>query len=77
MGASETDNSPEFGYQPVRCVILKKTVWAIRTRQSDGSWRIVNCLDKDEDCFKLPCVFTIDAGEWPYPVSAKGEPVSR
>ena len=56
----------EFRYQPKHCALLGKTVWAIMTRQPDGSWRIVNCLDKDEACFSLSCAFTTDAGEWPY-----------
>ena len=60
----------EFRYQPTYCAILRKPVWAIMTRQPDGAWRIVNCLDKDEACFHLDCAFTTDQGEWPYKVSS-------
>ena len=56
----------EFRYQPRYCVLLGKYVWAIRTRQADGTWRTVNCLDKDEGCFRIECAFTADRGEWPY-----------
>jgi hypothetical protein len=58
---------PEFRYQPTQCQILSKHVWAIVMKQPDGSWRIVNCLDKDEACFSLECAFTTDHGVWPYP----------
>ena len=53
-------------YEPKYCAFLKQHVWAIRTKQADGAWRIVNCLDKDEPCFGLECAFTTDHGEWPY-----------
>jgi hypothetical protein len=56
----------EFRYQPRYCTLLGKYVWAIRTRQPDGTWRVVNCLDKDEACFHLDCAFTTDHGQWPY-----------
>ena len=56
----------ELRYQPTYCAFLRKRVWAILTKQPDGSWRIVNCLDKDEDCFRLDCAFTTDHGEWPF-----------
>ena len=56
----------EFRYEPKYCTLLGKHVWAIRTQQSDGAWRVVNCLDKDETCFTLDCIFTSDGGEWPY-----------
>jgi hypothetical protein len=56
----------ECRYHPVHCRLLNQPVWAIMTKQPDGSWRIVNCLDKAEGCFRLPCAFTTDAGEWPY-----------
>ena len=62
----ETESKVEFRYQPKYCAFLRKVVWAIVTRQADGSWRIVNCLDKDEACFSLDCAFTTDQGEWPY-----------
>ena len=60
------DTEAEFRYQPRRCSFLNKLAWAIMTRQADGSWRVVNCLDKDEPCFSLDCAFTTDNGEWPY-----------
>ena len=56
----------EFRYQPRHCALLGKVVWAILTKQEDGGWRIVNCLDKDAACFGLNCAFTTDQGEWPY-----------
>ena len=58
----------EFRYQPAYCTLLKQHVWAImtKTKQPDGAWRIVNCLDKEEGCYHLNCCFTSDAGEWPY-----------
>ena len=55
-----------FRYQPRYCTLLGKYVWAICTRQADGTWRTVNCLDKEESCFQLECAFTTDNGEWPY-----------
>ena len=60
----------EFRYQPRHCALLGKVVWAILTKQEDGGWRIVNCLDKDAACFGLNCAFTTDQGEWPYRESA-------
>lgn len=60
------DTKVEFRYKPKFCTLLGKYVWAIMTQQSDGTWRIVNCLDKDETCFGLECAFTTDHGEWPY-----------
>jgi hypothetical protein len=56
----------EFRYQPRYCTFLQRQVWAILTRQPGGEWRVVNCLDKDEHCFRLDCAFTTDHGEWPY-----------
>ena len=55
-----------FRYHPKHCALLGKTVWAIMTQQADGSWRVVNCLDKDEGCFHIECAFTTDHGAWPY-----------
>ncbi|MBI4003788.1 MAG: hypothetical protein HY353_02090 [Candidatus Omnitrophica bacterium] len=55
-----------FRYQPRYCALLGKYVWAIRTRQADGTWRTVNCLDKDEPCFSVACTFTTERGEWPF-----------
>ncbi len=60
-------SNPEVRYHPVHCALLDKQVWAIRMRQPDGTWRIVNCLDKDEGCFRVECVFTTSCGVWPYP----------
>ena len=68
------DVKTEFRYQPKFCTLLRKHVWAIMTKQADGSWRVVNCLDKDEGCFSLECAFTTDHGEWPYTMSPIAEP---
>ena len=57
---------PEITYLPRQCQLLKKEVWAIRARQPDGSWKIVNCLDKDRRCFHYKCALTTDQGEWPF-----------
>jgi len=57
-------------YYPTICTLMGKEVWAILTKQADGSWRIVNCLDKDETCFHRECTFTTDQGAWPYVVSS-------
>ena len=67
----------EFHYQPRYCAFLRKVVWAIATKQSDGSWRIVNCLDKDEPCFSLDCAFTTDQGEWPYKPTPAEQPTQK
>lgn len=53
-------------YLPRYCPFLKREVWAILVKQADGSWRIVNCLDKDRECFEENCAFTTDGGEWPF-----------
>lgn len=70
----KTDTAVEFRYQPKYCAFLRKVVWAILTPQADGTWRIVNCLDKDEPCFGLDCAFTADQGEWPYKASPAERP---
>ena len=57
---------PDVKYLPRDCPFFKKGVWAIVTKQADGIWRIVNCLDKHEPCFERNCVFTVDGGEWPF-----------
>lgn len=57
---------PSIKYQPCHCVLLQREVWAILTRQADGRWQIVNCLDKEKECFTLGCAFTADGGEWPF-----------
>jgi hypothetical protein len=72
----DSDQPERFRYQPKYCAFLRKHVWAILTPQADGSWRIVNCLDKDEGCFHLDCVFTTDHGEWPYKASPADQPES-
>ena len=61
-----TETRVEFRYEPKFCTLVGRNVWAILTQQADGSWRIVNCLDKDESCFKRECAFTTDHGAWPY-----------
>ena len=60
------ESPTEIRYRPMQCQFLRKEVWAILARQADGSWRIVNCLDKNESCFHLDCAFTTDSGSWPY-----------
>ena len=57
---------PKVSYRPCHCRILNRGVWAILTKQGDQHWAIVNCLDKDEACFTLDCIFTSDRGRWPY-----------
>ena len=53
-------------YLPQHCPFLKREVWAIVVKQADGSWQIVNCLDKDRICYDQGCAFTIDGGQWPF-----------
>ena len=65
----------ELRYHPTYCSLLGKHVWAIETKQADGSWKIVNCLDKDEGCFSLECLFTTPDGLWPY--ARQGVPRGR
>ena len=60
----------EMRYEPKYCAFLKQHVWAIATKQANGSWRVVNCLDKDEPCFHLECAFTTDQGQWPYELAS-------
>ena len=57
-------------YYPTICTVFGKEVWAILTKQPDGSWRIVNCLDKDGECFKMDCAFTTSCGRWPFAISS-------
>lgn len=57
---------PDLKYLPQRCPFLKREVWAIVVKQADGSWQIVNCLDKDRGCYDQCCAFTIDGGQWPF-----------
>ena len=70
----ETDTQVAFRYEPKFCAFLRRKVWGIMTQQSDGSWKIVNCLDKDVSCFHLDCAFTTDGGEWPYKSSPSEQP---
>ncbi len=56
----------EVKYLPRHCPFVNREVWAILTKQSDGTWRIVNCLDKDQECFQHECAFTTDGGIWPF-----------
>lgn len=58
----------DLKYQRKPCPFLGKEVWAILTQGPEGAWRIVNCLDKDTECFEHPCAFTTDGGEWPFTV---------
>ena len=57
---------PDVKYLPQHCPFFKKEVWAILTRQASGSWKVVNCLDKDRSCFQYNCAFTTDGGQWPF-----------
>ena len=68
-----TQTRAECRYEPKFCKFLARHVWAILTLQADGTWRTVNCLDKDEACFNLECAFTTDHGEWPYHTVASGQ----
>jgi hypothetical protein len=65
------NSSPKavFRYEPRRCEFFRKHVWAIRTRQANGTWRIVNCLDKEHACSGVDCCFAAatGGGAWPYP----------
>ena len=63
---SDQPEQPDVKYLPRDCPFLKKEVWAIVTKQADGTWRIVNCLDKHELCFEHNCAFTVDGGEGPF-----------
>jgi hypothetical protein len=57
---------PDVKYLARYCPFLSREVWAILTKQAEGTWRIVNCLDKDRVCFGHNCAFTTDGGEWPF-----------
>ena len=57
---------PELQYTPHRCPFLNQDVSAIRAQQTNGTWPIVNCQDKDTACFQHPCAFTTDGGDWPF-----------
>ncbi|GEM_PF-2939735 len=57
---------PDVKYVPCQCCLLNQEVWAIASKQRDGTWKVVNCLDKDEPCFHRPCAFTTDGGQWPF-----------
>ena len=60
----------DFRYKTMLCALLRKRVWAIVTRQPNGSWKTVNCLDKDESCCEIDCAFTTATGQWPYPAAS-------
>ncbi|MBI2885145.1 MAG: hypothetical protein HYY15_03115 [Candidatus Omnitrophica bacterium] len=62
----EASQSTQVKYQPCRCALMQREVWAILTKAPDGAWKIVNCLDKDLDCFGKECAFTMDGGCWPF-----------
>jgi len=64
-------------YLSCRCRLLKKTIWAILTRQSSHRWKIVNCLDKDKVCSKRACAFTTDGGVWPFGIGSLEEPPDK
>ena len=64
--SSGMNDRPDVKYLPCYCQLVQREVWAILAQQADGSWPMVNCLDKDEVCFQLPCVFTVDGGQWPF-----------
>ncbi len=53
-------------YLARHCSFVKREVWAILTKHPDGTWKIVNCLDKDNACFQHDCAFTTDGGGWPF-----------
>ena len=57
---------PVVKYLPYFCEFLGREVWAVMTKAPDGGWRVVNCLDKEKDCFHIACIFTTDGGEWPF-----------
>ena len=66
---------PIVKYLPRYCPFLREEVWAILTQQADGTWRVVNCLDKAKACFQYPCAFTTDGGDWPFePVGVPARP---
>ena len=59
---------PQIKYRAQQCPFLHTAVWAILTKQQDGHWNIVNCLDKRSACFEQACAFTRDGGRWPFEV---------
>lgn len=71
-----SESRPAVRFEPKYCAFFRTVVWAIQTQQADGSWRVVNCLDKDEPCFSLNCAFTSLEGEWPYKSSPMEQPQS-
>ena len=64
--SADPPERPDVKHLPRDCPFLNKEVWAILTKQTDGTWRIVNCLDKHERCFEHACAFTVDGGAWPF-----------
>lgn len=69
--ANSPADRPDVKYLPHPCTFLKRDVWAILSQRPDGSWQIVNCLDKDTACFDHPCRFVTDGGEWPFPAELR------
>ena len=59
-------NRPNIKYGPFRCRFRNKEAWAILTKQVDGAWLAVNCLDKDRACEPHPCAFIVERGRWPF-----------
>ena len=73
-GSSDNANAsrPDVKYCSCQCRFLDRAVWAILTRQSDGAWQIVNCLDKHDACLRTPCVFAQRGGQWPFATGPRG-----
>ena len=67
----------EFRSSTVQCKLLRTPVSAIVVHQDDGVWRIVNCLDKHEGCYRLECPFTTDHAAWPYDATTVAAPPPR
>ncbi len=73
-GATGSPEPDRCRYQPRVCALRGCEVWAITTQRRDGTWRAVNCLDKDEGCFSLGCCFTTDGGAWPFELEPLPKP---
>lgn len=67
---------PKMTYLPRSCALRNQEAWAILIEQTDGEWKIVNCLDKDTECFSHECVFTTDGGGWPFRELVRSVPKS-
>ena len=59
---------PDIKYLACDCPFVKREVWAILTQQTDGTWKVVNCLDKENACDQYGCAFTTHGGRWPFDV---------